>query len=388
MIDVVIPVYKGLPETRRCIASVLANPQATPFATVVVDDATPDPQIARYLDDLAAAGRVTLLRNPANLGFVRSVNRGMSLHGDRDVVLLNSDTEVANDWLDRLRASAHAAADIATVTPFSNNATICSYPFEGWTGTVPGTLGLAALDRVFAAANAGRTVDLPTAVGFCMYIRRDALDALGLFDAQRFGRGYGEENDFCMRAGKAGRRNVLAGDVFVFHEGSVSFSEDRFTLMQAAGTALVEVHPDYPRKVHDFLVADPANALRCAVDRARLDQGVEEAAQVLAERADERARIMHGLWQIDKVAADRDSTIGQLNRGLEHASALIADRDAQLAQREEEIAKLRAGLAYAESLAFARAAELERIHASRTWRALTAVRRAGLLLRRKARGVP
>jgi hypothetical protein len=311
----------------------------------------------------------------------------MSEHPDRDVVLLNSDTEVANDWLDRLHACAYGAADVATVTPFSNNATICSYPFEGWDGRIPGTLGLAALDRIFAAANARRTVDLPTAVGFCMYIRRDALDALGLFDADRFGRGYGEENDFCMRALKAGRRNVLAGDVFVFHEGSVSFSEDRFALMQSAGKALVEVHPDYPARVHEFLVADPANDLRIAVDKARLEHGVEEARHVVSERADERARIMAGLWHIEKIAADRDSVIGQLNRGLQHASARMAERDTLLAQREEEIAALRAGLAHAESLAFAREEELRRIHASLLWKAVRAAERMKVMLRGKAGGV-
>ena len=388
MIDVLIPVYRGLAETRRCVESVLASRQATPFETIVIDDATPEAPIAAWLDGLAAEGRVTLLRNPQNLGFVRSVNRGMALHADRDVVLLNSDTEVANDWLDRLHACARSAANIATATPFSNNATICSYPFEGWAGAIPGTLGLAALDRLFGEVNAGRLVDIPTAVGFCMYIRRDALAALGLFDAERFGRGYGEENDFCMRALKGGRRNVLAGDVFVYHEGAVSFSQEKAALTHAAGKALVEVHPDYPQRVHDYLVADPANALRCAIDEARLERGADEARCVLAERADERARIMRGLWDIEYLAQQRDSVIGQLNRGLEHASERLAERDRAIAALEEEIAKLRAGLAYAESLAFGRAAELERIYASNTWRAVRALTRMRLLLRGKARGTP
>ena len=386
MIDVVIPVYKGDAQTRRCVESVLANRAGLGFDVVLVDDASPEPAIREYLDALAAQGRATLLRNPTNEGFVRSVNRGMALHADRDVVLLNSDTEVAGDWLDRLRACAHRAADVATVTPFSNNATICSYPFEGWSGQVPGTLGLAGLDRVFATANAGRSVDIPTAVGFCMYVRRDALAALGAFDADRFGRGYGEENDFCMRALKAGWRNVLAGDVFVYHEGSVSFSEERFALQQAAGKALVEAHPDYPARVHEFLVADPANELRTAVDRVRIEHGTEEGLHVLAERADERKRLMHGLWHIENIAAQRDTTIGQLNRGLEHASQRIAERDALIAKKESEIAELRAGLAYAEQLAFERQAELQRIHASRAWRLASVVWRGRRWLRRKPSG--
>jgi GT2 family glycosyltransferase len=283
-IDVIIPVYGGVAETRRCLESVLAHRQRSAMEIVVVDDCTPEPQIARHLDQLAAEGRVTLLRNPANVGFVQSVNRGMALHPDRDVMLLNSDTEVANDWLDRLHASAHSSPEIATVTPFSNNATICSYPYEGWVGGVPGTLGLAQLDKLFSSTHRGRVLDIPTGVGFCMYIRRDALARLGAFDAARFGRGYGEENDFCMRAMKAGLRNVLAADVFVFHEGSVSFSKERAERIDAATRALLEVHPEYLRLVHEFIARDPARALRDEIDRARIARGRKEASSVAAER--------------------------------------------------------------------------------------------------------
>ena len=277
--DVIIPVYRGREATRRCIESVLANAQAAAFEVVVVDDATPEPAIAADLDAWAAAGRLTLLRNASNQGFVRSVNRGMGLHAGRDVVLLNSDTEVANDWLDRLRAAAYSGP-VATVTPFSNNATICSYPFNGWTGGVPGTLGLAGLDRLFAATLARRCVDIPTAVGFCMHIRRDALAALGLFDAERFGRGYGEENDFCLRAAKAGWRNVLAADVFVFHQGSVSFGAEREALTPGAARALLEVHPDYNDRVAAFLADDPVKPLRALMDAARAAAGPAEAQAV------------------------------------------------------------------------------------------------------------
>ncbi len=370
MIDVIIPVYRGVAETRRCIESVLAQRQAVAHSVVVIDDATPEPPIAAYLDQLVAAGRIELHRNPVNLGFVRSVNRGMALHADRDVVLLNSDTEVANDWLDRLHAAARSAPDVATATPFSNNATICSYPFEGWGAGTPGTLGLAAMDGLFASANRGRTLDLPTAVGFCMYIRRECLDQLGAFDAERFGRGYGEENDFCMRALKSGWRHVLAGDVYVYHEGSVSFSEERFALMKAASAALLEAHPDYTRRVHEFIIADPAAAMRSAVDNARVAFGAEEARHVLAEREEERKRLVNSLWEIDRLAAERDTLAGQvrqLNYAVDHAMNRVADRDRMVAEREELIAQLRAGLAHAETLAFGRAAELDRIQSFFLW---------------------
>jgi hypothetical protein len=78
-----------------------------------------------------------------------------------------------------------------------------------------------------------------------MYIRRTCLDEVGLFDAERFGRGYGEENDFCRRAAARGWHNLLAADVFVFHEGGVSFSAERAALQDHAMKQLLEAHPDY-----------------------------------------------------------------------------------------------------------------------------------------------
>ena len=386
MIDVIIPVYKGLDSTRKCIESVLAHPQRTAFHAVVIDDASPEPGIRAYLDELARNGRIELQRNDGNLGFVRSVNRGMELHADRDVVLLNSDTEVANDWLDRIVDAASSDQRIATVTPFSNNATICSYPFEGWTGAVPGTLGLAALDRIFADTNRRQSIDIPTAVGFCMWIRRKCLDEIGLFDAQSYGRGYGEENDFCMRAGKAGWRHVLAADVFVFHEGGVSFSEERFTLVKENARTLVAAHPEYNRVVHEFILADPARKFRDAIDVARMKHSYEEGFAMLVERSDERARLLRGLLQIEKVAAERHSTIGQLHYALEHASDQLTDRDRaienigrerarEIAESQKEIDSLRAGLKHAETLAFARMEELNRIHSFWPWRAVNFVMR-------------
>ncbi len=375
MIDVVIPVYKGLEQTRTCIESVLASSRGTPAEVVVVDDATPDPAIAGHLRDLAARGRITLLANEANLGFVQSVNRGMALHGDRDVVLLNSDTEVAGDWLERLNAAAHSGRDVGTVTPFSNNATICSYPFEGWKGGLPGTLGLAALDALFAKANARRTIELPTAVGFCMYIRRDCLAAVGPFDAERFGRGYGEENDFCMRAGKAGWRNILAADVFVYHEGSVSFSDERFDLVKAAAPMLIALHPEYPLRVHEFVERDEAGALRAAVDRARSACGAEEAGAVLEERIQERAEIVHELMKLMRLSWNYEDRVAEMRREFSQASAAIGEREgiigelrSLLAASNAEIARLRAGLSHAETLAFGRQKELESIRGLRLWR--------------------
>ncbi|MDR2031208.1 MAG: glycosyltransferase [Azoarcus sp.] len=289
-VDIIVPVHGGKEVTRRCLASLYACNCRTAREIVVIDDASPDPTLSAWLGEEAVSGCITLLRNEENRGFVASVNNGMALHPERDVVLLNSDTEVAGDWLDRLRACALAQPDIGTVTPFSNNATICSYPFEGWAEGVPGTLGLAALDALFANINGGEWIELPTAVGFCMLIRRACLDAVGFFDAERFGRGYGEENDFSRRATAVGWRNALAADVFVYHVGGVSFGNPaKHEAMERAAHILAALHPDYDEKVRDFIRRDPPAPLRARIDRARAALGGAEFAAVMDERARMRA---------------------------------------------------------------------------------------------------
>jgi GT2 family glycosyltransferase/glycosyltransferase involved in cell wall biosynthesis len=265
-VDVVIPVYRGLDATRRCLRSLLRDPKPglrSPLhRIVVIDDASPEPALSRYLDRLAARRFIRLLRNPTNLGFVASINRGIAEAGARDVVLLNADTEVPAGWLSRLAGQAYSHARVATVSPFSNNATLCSYPaVEG--GPLPFGETLARIDAACLAANAGRSVTVPTTVGFCMYVRRDALDELGLFDAETFGRGYGEENDFCMRATAAGWRHLLACDLFVYHEGEVSFGGN--APERAASIAPLELRwPDYRRRVGIHVRLDEARPFRVA----------------------------------------------------------------------------------------------------------------------------
>ncbi len=270
VIDIVIPVYRGLDETRRCLESVLAFPQQTACEIVVIDDCSPEPELSAFLRQQAETGAFTLLENPVNTGFVNAVNRGMVLHPDRDVVLLNSDTEVHGDWLDRLRCCAYSDPQVGTVTPFSNNATICSYPCFSRENLLPDGWPLAALDNTFAEVNAGLTIEMPTSVGFCMYIRRDCLNQVGYFDALIFKRGYGEENEFCMRAMELGIKHLLCADVFVYHQGGVSFGAEMKQLCAEAEQNILKRYPHYLSLIGDYCTRDPARILRRRVDAFRL----------------------------------------------------------------------------------------------------------------------
>lgn len=266
-IDIIIPVYRGFQETRECIESVLANQLSVEAEVIVIEDASPDPELVAWLR--TQSDRVTLLHNERNRGFVATVNRGMLLHPERDVILLNSDAKVTGDWLGRIQRSAYSDTRIGSVTPFSNSATICSYPRFCYDSPLPEGIDVAAMDSMFQRVNAGQLVDVPTAVGFCMYIRRDCLNECGLFDEELFGRGYGEENEFCMRSADRGWRHVLCGDVFVYHKGGVSFAETQVEHQKAGHRALLSVYPNYDLVIRDYILADPAAHMRFSVDVLR-----------------------------------------------------------------------------------------------------------------------
>lgn len=268
-VDVVVPVHGARDETRRCLESLLRADNRTRFEIVVIDDGNRDPKLLRLLEDHQRSGRITLLRNDENVGFPLAANRGILLHPERDVVLLNSDTRVSDGWLDRLRRAAQSDWKIATVTPFSNDAEICSFPIATPRAPAPSDEELRRIDALALEANRGRTLSLPTAVGFCVYVTRESLREVGLLDAVAFGRGYGEESDFSMRARAAGYRNVLAADVYVAHEGNRSFGPEREERLRHAAEVMAGRHPHYAAAVQRFLAEDPARPLRRSIEAAQ-----------------------------------------------------------------------------------------------------------------------
>lgn len=347
-IDIIIPVYRDFEVTRRCVESVLASSSVVGHRLVIVDDCSPEPDLRDWLQVLSSRGRLDLVTNACNEGFVRSVNKAMALHGDRDAVLLNSDCEVSGDWLDRLCRIAESDASIGTITPFSNNATICSYPICGEENPLPPGWALSELDRLAARVNPGARIDLPTAVGSCMFIRRACWEEVGGFDAETFGHGYGEECDFSMRARNAGWRNVLAANVFVFHQGSVSFGAARSERVARAEALVQARHPDYGPSVMHFLEADPASPFRAAISRARAARGHADACgvaeELMTELTQQRA-FLRG--QIANCTADLASTrevcrtletelaaarqaYAELGQALERAEDFVREREADL----------------------------------------------------------
>jgi GT2 family glycosyltransferase len=284
-VDVVVPVYGAAEALDRCLHSLAAHTDLGRHRLLLVLDG-PQPaavlallaprQLAALMPpsavadaDPARGAAIETLQQPERRGFVASVNRGMAASG-RDVVLLNSDTRVTSGWLEKLQAAARSAPEIATVTPFSNSATICSLPRFLESNALPAGWDVDAFGRLVEERSGRARPRLPTGVGVCLYIKRKALDHLGLFDERSFGLGYGEESEFCMRALKAGYAHVLDDATFVFHEGHRSFGVSRRRRVAAAHRRLAALHPEYLSTVARFLREDPLLPLRQQVIAALL----------------------------------------------------------------------------------------------------------------------
>jgi len=277
-LTIVIPVYRGVEVTEACIRSVLSHRNDETDFVLIVNDASPEAEMAKVLARFSHAKNLQLLANKSNLGFVKTANRALKAVPDGDVVLLNSDTEVFAGAFDELYRVAHTSPEIGTVTPLSNNATIFSYPHATLRRSDLSDMPWRRLAQIAAQRNTDAIVDVPTAHGFCMLIKREALERTGGFD-ESFGRGYGEENDFCARAADLGFRNVATGSVIVYHHESVSFAAEKVELLPKNLAMIAKRYPEYHPAITAFEREDRMRSARWALDTARLAQARKAGAR-------------------------------------------------------------------------------------------------------------
>ena len=364
-VGVVIPVYRDLRTVRRCLSSVLHTLAGLDVEVLLINDASPELDLVSYCRDLSDENDLQLIEHSENRGFVASVNEGIAALSGRDIIILNSDTEVPPGWIERLIAAAEACPDAASVTPFSNNATICSYPNFCADNHIPADLDRIAIDQLFAKANSGVTIEIPTGVGFCMFMRRSTIDEIGVFDEQAFGRGYGEENDWCLRASSKGWKHILCADLFVYHAGGVSFGKEATGLQANALAVMSERYPDYERQIAAFVEEDPIEPARHAVDTSRRD-----AAEVIREYRQREQAIKASRYELDRQRHAQVTALDDLLKETREAAESERQRYGSLLTSERDQAATREGQYHAQLEKMAegyRALEAELGEVNRFW---------------------
>jgi GT2 family glycosyltransferase/uncharacterized small protein (DUF1192 family) len=265
-VDIIIPVFNGVKVLRECLDSIRKYTEP-PYRIVIVNDGSTDSHVSDYLNELED-DHVHVLSNKRNLGFVEASNIGFDFSKE-DVVLLNSDTVVTRGWLEKMYKCAYSSDAIGTVTPLSNNATICSIPKFAEANRIPQGFTANSFADLVEFVSEEDYPPIPTAVGFCVYIKRSLLKKVGRFDST-FSPGYGEENDLCMRALDAGFLSVLDDATFVYHRGEASFSTKADTLRKSHHKIILSKYPDYDATIDEFIQNNPLREIHSRVNDAIL----------------------------------------------------------------------------------------------------------------------
>ena len=244
-VDVVVCVHDAIEPVQQCLSSLVPTLGRT-HRLIVIDDASNEPTAAFLRDTAAANNRMVLLRNEQRLGYTNAANIGLRASLANFVILLNSDTVVSRDWIEKLHAAALTRTDIGIVGPLSNAAGFQSVPNHLGPGNqtafneLPAHLSIAELDRWCEKWTVGSILPrVPLVHGFCLGMKREVIERIGLLDEESFPDGYGEEDDFCFRATDAGFGLVVATHTYVFHAKSKSYSAEQRARLTTSGMAVL-----------------------------------------------------------------------------------------------------------------------------------------------------
>lgn len=209
----------------HCLASVMANPPTCPFEILVFDNASADGSVEAVA---AQYPQVRLVASPENLGFARANNRVAALANGEYWLLLNPDTVVYPDAIDKLLHHISERPRVAAVGPRLLNSDL-SYQLSIWRQP---TLfrewwRLFHLDRFIALSeypastlNSNLVHRVEVLHGACFLMRRAAVQNMALFDEDYFV--YSEEIDLCDRLAHAGWELHWVPEAVVIHKGGQS----------------------------------------------------------------------------------------------------------------------------------------------------------------------
>lgn len=254
-INIVVPVYADWPSLRLNIKSLAKFYGNNGKINIYyINDCGPEANLleSRIKDSIKNLKNFHYFKNKNNLGFVKNNNNAVKNIIDKtgDVLFLNSDTKVTKGFLEEMVRVLYSDDNIGIVNPRSNNATIWSVPMDGSLADTP-RKSYSYWKRLIKYIP--EKYISPTSHGFCMLVRREVINEIGLFD-EVYGRGYGEENDLTMRARKYGWLCAVANLSFVFHYESKSFGDEaRLKLSRKNRGILDKRYPDYSKLLDNYL---------------------------------------------------------------------------------------------------------------------------------------
>lgn len=212
LVSILIVNYNGGDILGSCLDS-LKKTSHSNFETIVVDNGSTDGSVEMVKKKYKW---VKLVEAKENLGFASGNNLALRQAQGEYIVLLNGDTEVEQDWLERLVGFAGEHKDGGVFTPkvlfFDDKKVINS------AGGLCDIFGFSPLRGTFEKDEG--QYDNPETVfyahGAAMMIRKKLIDEIGFLDDSYFI--YHEEMDFCWRTWLYGYKVYYVPQAIVYHK--------------------------------------------------------------------------------------------------------------------------------------------------------------------------
>lgn len=257
-VTIIIPIFNAYEDTKSCIESVF-NHTTVNFKLILIDDCSTDRRIRNLLNDYDKFPNVEVVFNKVNKGFTKNINMGIKMAKDNDVILLNSDTIVTPRWVQKIIFAAYSEDDIGTLTPISNASDI-SVPKMNQNNEIPHFLDVNSMAYLVEKSSFNGNLTAPTGNGFCLFIKRETINDIGLFDEEKFDKGYGEETDFTLRAKEHDWKNVRNDSIFIYHKRSASFSSNKANdLKEKHKSIILQRYPNVFVEWGEFLNSEELN---------------------------------------------------------------------------------------------------------------------------------
>lgn len=242
-LEVIIPVYNMTDE----VIDTLANTQLRAIVSrfIVIDDRGLLDDCEYKLSELkkTLGDYLLIIKNERNLGFVCSVNRGLSATNPKsDVIILNSDAKISYETVDRLIISAYSFSNVATVAPLSNSNGYFSVDISYFKNKL---IDVSAINYTLSFLPCCMHEPVPANNGFCLYITRKCIESVGFLDEFLYKRGYAEETDLCLRANEKGLLNLVCFNSFGLHNAGFSFGLEKNLLKSVNGRILNICYPSF-----------------------------------------------------------------------------------------------------------------------------------------------
>ena len=273
-------------DVRRCLSSLVRFTHRD-HPIYCFDDASWDPAMHDLLEDFQQRyPQIHVVRSPLRCGFAATANRGFRFHRG-DLVLLRGDARVTHGWLTRMMRVACSRPQVATVTALSNHAGPFSALVNHVSNNIPAHLDFDDLARLLEECSDRTRPVVPAGGDSCLYVRRQAVEAAGIFDEENFATGCGQERDFCYRAAKAGLVNLIADNVLVGCRQASSGGGRTEDLFDWIDRTMARLHPGYSEAAGRWVAADPLDPLRDRLRKAvrREQESMLAAAARFRQRA-------------------------------------------------------------------------------------------------------